>query len=1131
MSVNHHTSLKDRYQLESGQALLTGIHALVRGMLEQRKRDRTAGLDTGLFCSGYQGSPLGTLDKEMFANSELVKSNQIVFSPGLNEELAATSVMGSQLAPKFPGSNVEGVVGIWYGKAPGLDRATDAIRHANLAGTHPKGGAVILCGDDPASKSSTVPSASERSLAALMIPTLYPSSPQETIDMIQHAVAMSRYSGAWTAVKVVTDVADSYARVDLGKTLSIPDLKGTHVPDSNLLAPNNLVLEKDLIEQRIPRALEYARKAGLNQIISKAPQAKLGIIASGKTYVDVCQSFALLGTSCEELGIRLLKLDVLWPSDPKLFAEFSKGLQEIMVIEEKGPFIETAVCKALYSKGPLITGQEDEDGVLLSPSGQLTVDAILKALVKRCKANAIEVDASVLEEMAQATVVVDQDIARIPYFCSGCPHNSSTPHDGLVGAGIGCHTMVLLAPKGKGEITGITQMGGEGAQWIGIAPWTTDAHFVQNLGDGTFHHSASLAVRASIAAGTNITYKILVNSAVAMTGGQDIPGGMELSKLTHALWAEGVVKTIVCTEDQSKYDAKDFPKNVEWRSRDDIQDCTKQLSLIQGTTVLVYDGECAAERRRKRKRGQAPKATKRVIINERVCEGCGDCGKKSSCLSVVPKATVFGRKTEIAQDSCNTDYSCLAGDCPSFITVKTDQPVAKPIRKAPLVEAKPLLQKQARIRVVGIGGTGIVTTSQVLAQAAIIDGNNVKGLDQTGLAQKGGTVTSDIEINIDGSGKIPPSKADVFVVLDLVAGTATQPLTACGANTQVIASSSLAPTIEAVVDPKVKMPTAESLALQLETRCKSVESLPFHDYAKTLFGNTMLASMMMLGYAIQKQIIPVSAKAMLEALELNRADVARNSEAFRWGQALAEGHGILNPVAELPKAPSWAKQIATQSALSEAAACFAGELAKWGNKKQGKAFLAKTSEIQTLLKATPIPQATQQKMMETLTAELFNFWAYKDEYEIARLHLDKAEIAKREALFGDAKITYHLQPPFLKALGFKHKLKFGEWFTPVFKMLKAMKVLRGTPLDLFGMSKVRKTEKAMKDEYLSWIQAAVALASKQNASQVQEIFSVAKQIRGYEDVKLNNLREVREIVKAILLELETGKIRINLPMV
>ncbi|MGH3267191.1 MAG: indolepyruvate ferredoxin oxidoreductase family protein, partial [Trebonia sp.] len=789
-------ALDRRYLADAGAVHLTGVHALVRLALDVRRADSLAGGHHGaLYISGYEGSPLAGYDLELGKHAGLLKEHDIVFRPAVNEELAATAVQGTQLASTMADKRVDGVTGFWYGKSPGLDRASDALRHANLCGTHHAGGAVAFVGDDPTAKSSTVPGASELLLADLGIPTLYPANPQEILDFGLHAVAMSRASGLWTALKIVTNVADGSGTVQVDParlTRSMPsrEIDGrpfTHTVTARLAGPTVLELERSRNGPRLELARRYAEMNRLNTIAGAVADARIGIIAAGKSYADVRQSLRMLGLDADELdrrGIRLLRLGVVYPLEPRTIAQFASGLDEIIVVEEKRPFIETAVKELLFGKRdvPVVTGKQAPDGSsMIAAHGELGPDAIADVLSARILAHghAPSVQAWHDNRKTRPSRTALPLAVRTPYFCSGCPHNSSTktPSGSLVGAGIGCHGLALLmSPDLVGDIAGLTQMGGEGAQWLGMSPFLARTHMLQNIGDGTFHHSGSLAVRAATAAGVDITYKLLYNSAVAMTGGQHAEGQMTVAEIAHAMIAEGVKKIIVTTGDPKSYRRRALPRGVEVWHRDRLVEAQEKLATLGGVTMLIHDQECATELRRKRKRGLVPDPVERIMINERVCEGCGDCGVQSNCLSVHPVDTEFGRKTRIDQSSCNKDLSCLKGDCPSFLTITPGKP--RPVKRVAALDAaslgepevSPLTELgQHTTRILGIGGSGVVTVSQILSAAAANAGLHVQSLDQTGLAQKGGAVVSDIKIShtpLDGANKAAADEADLYLGAD-----------------------------------------------------------------------------------------------------------------------------------------------------------------------------------------------------------------------------------------------------------------------------------------------------------------------------------------------------------------------------
>jgi len=1125
-------ALSDKYEREDGRIFCSGIQAITRLPFDQRRADDRAGLNTGGFVSGYQGSPLGGIDKELLRLEKLMERWNVSFQPGLNEELAATSVVGTQLVGARPNAKVQGVTGWWYGKNPGLDRAADAIRHGTFQGASRYGGMVLWVGDDPGCKSSTLPSAAEATLAAMQVPILFPSSVQEVLDLGLHAVALSRASGLWAGMKIVTSVADSAATAEVapGRIRPVmPEVEWMgkpfqHEPNAMLLAPDSLALERSLMHVRLDVARAYARANRLDRIEGARGDAWLGVMASGRTYRELQSALAMLGldaAALERRGIRLLHVQMPWPLDAETVREFAYGLEEIVVVEEKLPFMEEQIKHLLYRQpgAPEIVGKLDEAGrVLLHPEGELLADEIALALAPRLRARLRDeaFEARVADIEATSRLMARPlPMSRTPFFCSGCPHNTSMPvPDGtLVGGGIGCHTMIVLNREGKGDIAGITQMGGEGAQWIGMAPFVGDEHLAQNLGDGTFHHSGSLAVRASIAAGTNITYKLLYNGFVSMTGGQDIIGLMTVPELTDWLAIEGVKKIIVTTEDMSRYRGVKLNAIASVRDRHEIEDAQRELAAIPGTTVLIHDQVCAAEKRRLTKRGKIAPPTFRVAINERVCEGCGDCGVKSSCLSVIPTDTEFGRKTQIHQASCNTDYSCLDGDCPSFLTVvpakgkRAAREAPSPPADLPAPEPAPAT---SLIRMIGIGGTGVVTVSQILGMAAHLDGRHVSALDQTGLAQKGGPVVSDIVISdqpIAGTNRAAPGSVDAYLAFDSLGGADAKNLrTASPERTTAVVSTSQTATGAVVTDPAKAMPPVD-LTLDRIDRHTQHDRNVFLDaqaLSQALFHDHMPANAIVVGAAFQRGLLPVSQAALERAFELNGAAVEQNLAAFAWGRAVVAAPDAIAQVT--PPA-----QVA--GTLEQSIELRVGELTAYQDAAYAECYRAIVEELRATEAAAGVDGT---RFTEAAARGLHKLMAYKDEYEVARLHLLPEERARVEAEFGPgAKVQVNLHPPALRAMGLKRKLKFGPWFDPGLKALYRMRRLRGTKLDPFGKAKVRRVERALIDEYTELVRFAASKLSPATYDTCVEIAALPDVIRGYEDIKLRNVERYREQAAAL----------------
>ena len=901
-------SLEDRYRREEGAVYLTGIQALVRMLLDRARADQRAGRATATYVTGYEGSPLGGLDLELGRQAALLAEHAIVAQPGLNEELAATAVAGTQLARQAGDLRYAGVTGVWYGKTPGLDRASDALRHANLIGTDPHGGALALAGDDPAAKSSTVPGSSELALADLGLPFFAPADAAEILEYGQHAVELSRASGLWAALKIATVVADGAATAAITpwSPPDLTDLPGgltayAHRPTAHLLGATLAGLERSFHQVRLPLALEYARRSGVNQITGPAT-ARIGIISAGASYLALRQALTSVGLGrgrLEGAGIRLLKLGLVFPLEPSIVREFARGLDQIIVVEEKRAFLEDAVKSVLYGMAgaPAVHGKHGPDGrPLLPPFGELDSGTIADGLVP-CLASAGVPDLAVPAPPRQRTSL--PLAARTPYFCSGCPHNSSTEvaPGTLVGGGIGCHAMVLLMPgEQRGQVTGLTQMGGEGAHWIGMAPFVGQRHFVQNIGDGTFAHSGSLAIRAAVAAGVNVTFKLLRNSAVAMTGGQRPVGELSLPQLTALLQAEGVRRIVVTSDDPQRLRGR-AGDGIAVRHRDDLLAVQQELAATAGVTVLIHDQECAAEKRRKRRRGQAPPA-QRVFINERVCEGCGDCAVKSNCLSVQPVATEFGRKTRISQSSCNLDFSCLSGDCPSFLTVIPGPQVARDPGAVPAPDepVRVVPETQFSMRITGIGGTGVVTVSQVLATAAAIEGRSVRTLDQTGLAQKGGAVVSDLTITRgqqDRSPKLGVRECDLYLGCDaLVAADSANLQVSDARKTVAVISLSEVPTGSMVVTPAARYPGQQQIMRVFGEAARDARFIDAAALALEHLGDEQYANMIMVGAAYQCGALPIAAASIERAIQLNAVAVAANLAAFRHGR-----HAVAGPPA------------------------------------------------------------------------------------------------------------------------------------------------------------------------------------------------------------------------------------------
>ncbi len=1119
-----------------------GVQALVRVLLDQHRADARSGLRTASFVSGYQGSPLAGFDRELAGLGELATEHAIEHRPGVNEELGATAVWGSQLAGTMPGAKYDGVVGVWYGKAPGLDRAADAIRHGNYVGADPRGGVLALCGDDPSAKSSTLPSASEPLLAALQVPVFSPGSVQEALDLGRHAIACSRASGLWSALKVVTDVADATESVEVGidrVTPVVPELdwegrRFVHRPSADLLAPRTLEMERALSGARLELARRYGRANGINAVIEAAagsPAAGLGVVASGAVFGAVRRALAGLGLEGvdSEPALRLLRVGMPFPFDHDVAREFAAGLDEILVIEEKGALLESSIRDALYGERarPLVVGKRDEQGAPLVPDhGVLSEELIARVLAGRYLLR--DDDRAVrsgLERLAalEQRPAIDLGASRSPFFCSGCPHSVSTaaPDDEIVGAGIGCHAMVLLSQRGRGDVRGITQMGGEGAQWVGVAPFAEVQHFTQNLGDGTFHHSGSLAIRAAVAADLDITYKLLYNGTVAMTGGQRVEGGLPIEAAVRSLLAEGVRRLAITTEDVARYEDVQLPAGVRVHDRSELPAVQRELAQVPGVTILLHDQACATELRRARRRGRAPEPAERVVINERVCEGCGDCGEKSSCLSVEPVETEFGRKTRIDATTCNKDYTCLQGDCPSFMTV-VERP-RKERRAAELpgvVLPEPTgLPEAARIRMIGIGGTGVVTVSQVLGMAATLDGRQVAGLDQTGLSQKAGPVVSDVRIgaeSLGGSGAIAAGEADAILAFDLLGATAKVLRVADAGRTVAIANTSIVPTGAMVSEVDSARPDLLAACEAVDAATSASDNLYFdaRRLAERIFGDATPANVIVLGAAWQRGLLPVSRAAIERAFELNATGVDRNLAAFAWGRAAIADPGLVHERIEDSGSGGPAGISRRDSVLIDRVpGAESGtelrrlleiripDLRGWGG---GRAAAEYAERVAAVARIENERIAGSADVTEAFARGLHKLSAYKDEYEVARLHLQWLA-----SLPPGARAHIHLQPPLLRALGLRRKLRFGRWFKPFLHLLRVGRILRGTPLDPFGYARLRKVERELPREYVEIVARAVGRLEPETLPDVLEVASLPDLVRGYEEIKLASVERFR----------------------
>ena len=1094
--------LSDKFTLEHGRVYLTGIQALVRLPIDQMRRDRRAGLNTGTFISGYEGSPLGGYDMALARAGKLLSEHNIHFRPGVNEDLAATAVFGSQIIDVIGKSKVEGVVGIWYGKGPGVDRSGDIFRHANLAGSGKNGGALLLCGDDPISKSSTIPSQSDFSLYNLGVPYLYPGNVQDILDYGLLAIALSRFSAAWVGMKMVTDVCDGGGTAELDPErpiIRLPEGYQRH-SDPRIVAPITLGLEHEVNVRRLEAARQFARLNGINR--HNGAEARVGVLSTGKSYFDLMQALRDLGVRD---GVRLGKVGMPFPLDPEFVREFAQGLETILVVEEKRSFIEMQLREILYDlpSRPGILGKSH-----FPPTGELDPDRIATALC-----DVLHQKPRVLSAAPAASSTAKTIGARPSAFCSGCPHNRSTLllEGQIAGGGIGCHTMAMRLGDPARSFAFLTHMGGEGVPWIGMTPFVDQKHIFQNLGDGTLFHSGYLAIEACVAAKVNITYKILFNGHVAMTGGQNAVGALPIPDLTRKLQAEGVRKTVVLAEDVEKYtNAGELASNAELRPREELTRTLRDLEKIPGVTVMIYDQECAAEKRRKRSRGIYTEPTRRLVIHEEVCEGCGDCVKQANCMSLTPVMTELGQKIRIHQSSCNKDYSCALGDCPSFVSVELKPGTGlkrKVLPQLPAAEVPPRDRVKAgegyRIIGPGIGGTGVVTINALLATAAWIDGLHVATLDQTGSAQKGGAVVSHLLVSdhpIEAPAKVNAGNADLILGFDLLGILEPKNLaTASSDRTIAILNTDLVPTIDSIRNRTPFGGPGQMLdAINSVTNRGRNIFVDANRIAEGLFGTHMAVNMFMTGIAYQGGLIPISAEAIEQAIEWNGVEVERNREWFSWGRKYYQDAAWIE---NFLKVETKAKTVFDPIA----------ELREYQNDAYARSYVEFLDKIH------------EPALREVVAKYLYKLMAYKDEYEVARL-LTKPEFEQRVRAMWEAPqaISYNLHPPLLRSFGLHQKLKLGPWFRTPLGILKRFKGLRGTPLDIFGLSAHRRLERSLIAWYREVIEGVLANLTPENLLQALEIAALPDQIRGYEQIKEQNIAKVKQAATEKLAALKTA---------
>ena len=1129
-------SLDDKYAALSGEVYMTGTQALVRLPMMQHLRDKAAGLDTACMISGYRGSPLGNFDRALWQAKRFVEKHRVHFQPGVNEDTAATALWGTQQVGLFPGAKHDGVFAIWYGKGPGVDRTMDVFKHANLAGTAAHGGVLALAGDDHVCASSTTAHQSEFDFMSATMPVINPAGVQEFLDFGLHGWGLSRYSGLWVGFICIAETVDSSAIVSVDPHrigIAAPEDHALPAGGLNIRWPDTpLAMEERLLEHKLDAARAYARANGLDRSVIDGPGRRLGIVTTGKSYLDVRQALDDLGIdegTARRLGIALYKVGMSWPLEPEGIRRFAGGLDEILVVEEKRDFIENQIKDILYnvaaSARPRVVGTCDEEGrPLLRASGELDPGGVAETLAARLLGfgpdEALEARLARLRaRRAESAAAAPAAMERVPYFCSGCPHNSSTklPQGSRALSGIGCHYMVQWMDR---ETDTYTHMGGEGANWIGQAPFTETRHVFQNIGDGTYFHSGSLAIRAAVAAGVNMTYKILYNDAVAMTGGQPMDGPLTVQRVTRQIQAEGVGRIAVVTDQPEKYPFdKQFADGVTIHHRDELDRVQRDLREWEGVSAIVYDQMCATEKRRRRKRGTLEDPDWRVIINPDVCEGCGDCGVQSNCLSVVPLETEFGRKRAIDQSACNKDFSCIKGFCPSFVLVKGGErrkpktsAADGPIAALP-EPARPACAEPYGILLAGVGGTGIVTLAALLGTAARLEGKGATVLDKAGLAQKYGAVTSHVRIAERPEDlhavRIAVGGARLLLGVDLVVAASGEATSRLDRSTShAVVNGGPITTGDFTRAPDLDFPAAQ-LERTVGAAAKALDVVDATRMATALIGDAVYANLFLLGFAYQQGQVPLSAEALEQAIALNGVAVESNVRAFRWGRAAAhDPDSVAAALAEsggLPQAP---KPMGLDATIERRAS----DLRAY----QNTALAARYRALVRRAREAERAQAPGRTGFAEAVARAYHkLLAYKDEYEVARLYTDgrfQAQVAAQfEGRFG---LRFSMAPPLIAGrdpeTGHLKKRIFGPWMLTAFGLLARLKGLRGTPLDIFGYSAERRRERALIGEYEATVDALIAGLGSDNHGLAVEIAEVPLAMRGFGHVKEANIDCAKE---------------------
>jgi len=1147
-------TLDDKYTRFDGRVYLTGIQALVRLPLLQKRRDRAAGLNTAGFISGYRGSPLGGYDLALWSAKRHLDSHDIVFRPGINEDMAATAVWGSQQVGLLPGAKYDGVFGLWYGKGPGVDRSGDVLKHASYQGTPKHGGAIALCGDDHGARSSTLAHQSDIALIHFGMPVLNPATVEELVSFGLAAWAMSRYSGAWIGMKALTDTVEGGATIPADM-----DALNFVIPDDFRIPPEGLNLragqgsalevEQRHYEQRLEAAQAWVRANNLDGVAwGGARRNRFGIVSTGKAYLDVVE--ALRGLGLDEartaaLGIAVYKVGMVWPLEPQRLRAFAETCDEIFVVEEKRPIIEDEISTILYNlpaqSRPMLTGKLDENGApLLKAVGELDPDLMLHILAGRLRTRIDDADLQAriaankpLETGIPTISFGVKELLRPPSFCAGCPHNTSTvvPDGSIAAAGIGCHIMAAALPERR--TMPATHMGGEGATWIGQAPFTTTPHIFQNLGDGTYFHSGLLAIRAAVAANVNITYKILLNGAIAMTGGQTIEGEEFAGQITgphvaRQLAAEGVKRIALVSDDPKRHNKADYPDTVTFHPREMLDGVQKELRAFKGVSAIIYEQSCATERRRLRKRGKLPDTNERLYIHAEVCEGCGDCGVQSNCIAVEPEETVLGRKRRINQSVCNTDFSCAKGLCPSFVTIIGGKPRARAeddSEEAGIIAtlpepALPRIGEVYNILLAGIGGNGVVTVSALLGMAGHLEDKRLTVLDNSGLAQRNGSVTSHLRLG-DGanrhSPRIPNGDVDLVIGADPMVVAIPETLAKLGhGRSAVILNRFVAPNALFARDADLDLrfdPMLEKVRPRADE--ERIFALDATKIAGVMLGNTIGTNLLLVGYAWQRGLIPLRVESIMRAIELNGTEAAMNKRAFGLGRIAAARPDLV---------AGWLRgheAAAIPDTLGDLLGDRMPRLTAWGGAHWAKRYRALVARVEEAEGKILGADGRLSRAVAHVAAKLMS---YKDEYEVARLFNDPGFAARlRENFEGDFTMQYNLAPPLFSrrdaATGRPIKQRFGPWMGRVFDALARLRVLRGTPFDVFGYHKHRKMERQLVRDYEALVDQVLARLTPDNVPAAEAVLRAHDKVRGYDVVKETSVKRVREALPGLVAQL------------